>query len=95
MSFRGFNDEGPGTFGWDFVLGQNTAGLFPEETHYHLEGDLLTEVTYSHIGGGKLEATSYGFCCTVSNISLLAGAPGHRTVAYIRAGRPQIQSHSQ
>ena len=32
MSFRDFNDEGPGTFEWDFVLGGNTTGLFPEET---------------------------------------------------------------
>ena len=76
MSFKDFNDEGPGTFAWDFVLGTNTTGMFPDETHYELEGDLLTEVTYSHTGGGKLEATSYGFCCTVTNISPLTGPSG-------------------
>ena len=75
MSFKDFNDEGPGTFGWDYVLGANTTGLFPDETHYELEGDLLTEVTYSHTGGGKLEASSYGFCCTVTNISPITGTP--------------------
>ena len=34
MSFRDFNDEGPGTFEWDYVLGGNTTGLFPEEMHF-------------------------------------------------------------
>ena len=33
MSFRDFNDDGPGTFAWDYVLGHNTTGLFPDETH--------------------------------------------------------------
>mgnify|MGYP003549081789 CR=1 FL=1 len=30
MNFRDFNNEGPGTFEWDYVLGGNTTGLFPE-----------------------------------------------------------------
>ena len=37
MSFKNFNDEGPGTFSWDYVLGGNTTGLFPEETHWVLQ----------------------------------------------------------
>ena len=55
MSFKDFNDEGPGTFGWDFVLGGNTTGLFPDETYIEVDGDTVTEVTYSHTGGGKYE----------------------------------------
>jgi len=55
MSFKDFNDEGPGTFGWDYVLGGNTTGLFPDETYVELDGDTVTEVTYSHTGGGKYE----------------------------------------
>ena len=56
MSFKDFNDEGPGTFGWDYVLGGNTTGLFPEETVTEVDGDTVTEVTYAHTGGGKYEA---------------------------------------
>ena len=69
MSFRNFDDEGPGTFEWDFVLGGNTTGLFTEETHYMLEGDQLTEVTFTHKGGGSLEPSEYGETYTVENIS--------------------------
>ena len=59
MSFQDFNDEGPGTFEWDFVLGGNTTGMFPDETHYVLEGDQLTEVTFTHKGGGTMEPSLY------------------------------------
>lgn len=69
MSFKEFNDEGPGTFEWDFVLGGNTTGLFPEETHYVLEGNQLTEVIFTHKGGGSLEPSGYGETYTVENIS--------------------------
>ena len=69
MSFRDFNDEGPGTFEWDYVLGGNTTGIFPDETHYVLEGDQLTEVTFTHRGGGTLEPSDYGATYTVENIS--------------------------
>ena len=69
MSFRDFDQEGPGTFEWDFVLGGNTTGLFPEETHYVLEGNQLTEVTFIHKGGGSLEPSEYGETYTVENIS--------------------------
>ena len=41
MSFKDFNDEGPGAFAWDYVLGGNTTGMFPEETHYEVYGDTL------------------------------------------------------
>jgi len=58
MTFRDFNDEGPGTFGWDFVLGGNTTGLFPDETYVEVDGDTVTKVTYSHTGGGKYEPVS-------------------------------------
>jgi len=71
MTFRDFNDEGPGTFEWDYVLGGNTTGLFPEETHYVLEGDQLTEVTFTHKGGGSLEPSEYGETYIVENISPL------------------------
>ncbi len=69
MSFKDFNEEGPGTFSWDYVLGGNTTGLFPEETHYTLDGNTLTEVTYTHTGGGTLKATEYGLSFEVENIS--------------------------
>ena len=55
MSFKDFNDEGPGTLGWDYVLGGNTTGLFPDETRIEVDGDTVTEVTYAHTGGGKYE----------------------------------------
>ena len=55
MTFKDFNDEGPGTFEWDFVLGGNTTGLFPDETYTEVDGVTVTQVTYSHTGGGKYE----------------------------------------
>ena len=55
MTFKVVNDEGPGTFEWDFVLGGNTTGLFPDETYTEVDGDTVTQVTYSHTGGGKYE----------------------------------------
>ena len=55
MSFRDFNDEGPGTFEWDCVLGGNTTGLFPYEKYIEVDGDTVTEVTYAHTGGGEYE----------------------------------------
>ena len=69
MSFQDFNDEGPGTFEWDFVLGGNTTGMFPDETHYVLEGDQLTEVTFTHKGGDSLEPSEYGATYIVEDIS--------------------------
>ena len=69
MSFRDFDQQGPGTVEWDIVLGQNTTGLFPDEMHYVLEGDQLTEVTFTHMGGGSLEPSEYGETYTVENIS--------------------------
>lgn len=69
MSFSDFDQQGPGTFEWDFVIGVNTTGLFPDETHYVLEGDQLTEVTFTHKGGGSLEPSEYGETYTVENIS--------------------------
>jgi len=55
MSFKDFNDEGPGTFAWDYVLGQNTTGLFPDETHYIIECDVLEEVIFKYAGGETWE----------------------------------------
>ena len=55
MSFKEFNSEGPGTFGWDYVIGGNTTGLFPEETYYEVDDDKVTKVTLAHTGGGKYE----------------------------------------
>jgi len=69
MSFKDFDDEGPGTFEWDYVLGGDSTGLFPEEVHYVLEDDQLTEVTFAHKGGGKYEPTVFGLTYTVDNIS--------------------------
>ena len=69
MSFRDFNEDGPGTVEWDIVMGQNTTGMFSDETHYVLEGDQLTDVTFSHAGGGALEPSIYGLTYTVENIS--------------------------
>ena len=54
MSFKDFNDEGPGTFEWSFVLGGNTTGMFPDETHNVLDGDQLKDVTFTHRGGALL-----------------------------------------
>lgn len=53
MSFKDFNNEGPGTFEWDYIIGGNTTGLFPEETRYEIDGETVTEVKMVHIGGGK------------------------------------------
>lgn len=69
MDFRDFNEDGPGTVEWDIVMGQNTTGQFPNETHYVLEGDQLTEVTFTHRGGGSLEPSEYGATYTVENVS--------------------------
>ena len=71
MSFRDFNEDGPGTVEWDIVMGHNTTGLFPDETHYVLEGDQLTEVTFTHNGGGSMEPSLYGLTYTVDNISAM------------------------
>lgn len=68
MSFRDFNDEGPGTYEWDYVLGGNTTGLFPEKTHYEVDGDVLIEVIYRHTGGHEYEPF-YGSCWNISEIS--------------------------
>ena len=69
MSFRDFNEDGPGTVEWDIVMGQNTTGQFQDETHYVLEGDQLTEVTFTHVGGGSLAPSEYGAAYEVKNIS--------------------------
>lgn len=68
MSFRDFNDEGPGTFEWDYVLGGNTTGLFPEESHYEVDGNTLLEVTLVHTGGGSYDVV-YGDSWNITNIS--------------------------
>lgn len=70
MSFKDFNDEGPGTFEWDFVLGGNTTGLFPEETLYEVDGDVLTEVTFVHTGGANYDPV-YGDSWNITDISPL------------------------
>lgn len=71
MSFRAFSEDGPGTVEWDIVMGQNTTGLFPDEIHYVLEGDQLTEVTFTHKGGGTMEPSLYGLTYTVVNMSAM------------------------
>lgn len=68
MTFKDFNDEGPGTFEWDYVLGGNTTGLFPEESHYEVDGNTLLEVKFVHTGGGSYDPV-YGDSWTISNIS--------------------------
>lgn len=68
MSFRDFNDEGPGTYEWDYVLGGNTTGLFPEESVYEVDGNTLLEVRMVHTGGGCYEPV-YGDSWTITNIS--------------------------
>ena len=68
MSFRDFNDDGPGTFEWDYVLGHNTTGLFPDETHYFIDGDVLEEVIFTYAGGESWN-TMIGECWNISNIS--------------------------
>ena len=67
MSFRDFNDEGPGTFAWDYVLGQNTTGLFPDETHYIIDGDVLEEVVFTYAGGETWNAI-FGDCWNITEI---------------------------
>lgn len=66
--FRDFNDEGPGTYEWDYVLGGNTTGLFPEEIHYEVDGDTLIEVIYRHIGGNRYDPV-YGDCWDIADVS--------------------------
>ena len=71
MNFRDFNEDGPGTVEWDIVMGHNTTGLFPDETHYVLEGNQLTEVMFTHTGGGALEPSLYRLTYTVESISAM------------------------
>lgn len=68
MAFKDFNDEGPGTYEWDYVLGGNTTGLFPEESHYEVDGNTLIEVKMVHTGGGRFEPV-YGDSWTITNIT--------------------------
>ena len=68
MSFRDFNDEGPGTFEWDYVLGGNTTGLFPDKKYYEVDGDTLLELIFRHTGGNKYEPI-YGDCWSITDIS--------------------------
>ena len=68
MSFRDFNDEGPGTFAWDYVLGHNTTGLFPDETHYCIDGDILEEIIFTYAGGETWE-TMINNCWEIENVS--------------------------
>ena len=77
MSFRDLNDKGPGTFGCDYVLGGNTTGLFPEETHYELDGSTLLEVIFRHTGGNRFEPV-YGDVWDIDNISEIRSAGGSR-----------------
>lgn len=87
MSFKDFNEEGPGTFSWDYVLGGNTTGLFPEETHYILEGNTLTEVTYTHTGGGSFKASVYGLSFEVENISpIVTDTDGNKVFTFVQDG---------
>ena len=81
MSFRDFNDEGPGTFEWDYVLGENTTGLFPEEKHYEVDGDTLLEVIFRHTGGNKFEPV-YGDNWEINNISEMQSGRGARTFTF-------------
>ena len=81
MSFRNFNDEGPGTFEWDYVLGGNTTGLFPEETHDEVDGNTLLEVIFRHTGGNKFEPV-YGDNWEINNISEIRRFGGSRTFTF-------------
>ena len=85
MSFRDFNDEGPGTFAWDYVLGGNTTGLFPEETHYEVDGNTLLEVIFRHTGGNKFEPV-YGDSWRIDNISDMQFAGGSRCFTFDQGG---------
>ena len=85
MSFRDFNDEGPGTFAWDYVLGGNTTGLFPEETHYEVDGNTLLEVIFRHTGGNKFEPV-YGDSWRIDNISDMQIAGGSRCFTFDQGG---------
>lgn len=67
MSFKDFNDEGPGTFAWDYVLGQNTTGLFPDETHYIIDDDILLEVTFKYAGGETWNSL-IGDCWNITDV---------------------------
>ena len=81
MNFRDFNDEGPGTFEWDYVLGGNTTGLFPEETHYEVDGNTLLEVIFRHTGGNKFGPV-YGDNWEIDNISEIQSVGGMRTFTF-------------
>ena len=81
MSFRDFNDEGPGTFEWDYVLGGNTTGLFPEEKHYEVDGSTLLELIFRHTGGNKYEPV-YGDSWTIENISDMETYNGSRAFTF-------------
>lgn len=67
-AFQVFNDEGPGTYEWDYVLGGNTTGMFPDETHYVVMGNTLTEALFTHTGGHSWEPV-YGDSWEISDVS--------------------------
>ncbi len=67
MSFKDFNDDGPGTYEWDYVLGHNTTGLFPDETHYIIDSNVLEEIIFTYSGGESWE-TMIGDCWNIENI---------------------------
>ena len=62
MSFKDFNDHGPGTYEWDYVLGKNTTGQFPDEEHYIISGKTITDAVFTYAGGENwqiFECSSY------------------------------------
>lgn len=59
MTFQDFNDEGPGTYEWDFVLGQNTTGLFSDEEHFVISESIITDTVFTYAGGTTWNTTCY------------------------------------
>ena len=72
-TFRDFNDEGPGTYEWDYVIGGNTTGMFPDEAHYVVMGNSITEALFTHTGGHSWEPV-YGDSWEISDVSEMQGS---------------------
>ena len=83
-SERGEGEQSPLStypFEWDYVLGGNTTGLFPEETHYEVDGNTLLEVIFRHTGGNKFEPV-YGDNWEIENVSEMQRFVGSRTFTF-------------
>ena len=68
------------------MVDEATTGLFPEETHYEVDGSTLIEVIFRHTGGNKFEPV-YGDNWNIENISEMKSSGGSRTFTFDQGAR--------